>query len=42
MSLVTVANLGISFGERQVVRDVSFTLDRGETRWWARVGLASR
>jgi microcin C transport system ATP-binding protein len=31
MSLVTVANLGISFGERQVVRDVSFTLDRGET-----------
>src|ERR1700761_9050817 len=31
MSLVTVENLTISFGNRKVVDRVSFTLDRGET-----------
>ncbi|HEY2132533.1 MAG TPA: ABC transporter ATP-binding protein [Acetobacteraceae bacterium] len=31
MSLVSVDGLTVAFGERQVVRDVSFTLDRGET-----------
>ena len=31
MSLVDVRNLSVAFGTKQVVRDVSFTLDRGET-----------
>ncbi len=31
MSLVSVENLNVHFGTRPVVRDVSFTLDRGET-----------
>ena len=31
MSLVSVSNLGVAFGARVVVEDVSFTLDRGET-----------
>jgi microcin C transport system ATP-binding protein len=31
MSLVSVEGLSVAFGERRVVRDVSFTLDRGET-----------
>jgi microcin C transport system ATP-binding protein len=31
MSLVRVDNLSVSFGARCVLRDVSFTLDRGET-----------
>jgi microcin C transport system ATP-binding protein len=31
MSLVEVEKLNVAFGERRVVRDVSFTLDRGET-----------
>ena len=31
MSLVEVNHLNVSFGNRQVVSDVSFTLDRGET-----------
>ena len=31
MSLVDVRNLSVAFGARKVVRDVSFTLDRGET-----------
>jgi len=31
MSLVEVENLSVAFGTREVVRDVSFTLDRGET-----------
>ncbi len=31
MNLVSVDNLNISFGDRRVVRDVSFKLDRGET-----------
>ncbi len=31
MSLVTVENLSVFFGERRVVKNVSFTLDRGET-----------
>ena len=31
MMLLAVERLGVAFGPRQVVRDVSFTLDRGET-----------
>src|ERR1700709_1122212 len=31
MSLVSVENLNVAFGSRRVVRNVSFTLDRGET-----------
>lgn len=31
MSLVSVENLTVRFGDRAVVRNVSFTLDRGET-----------
>ncbi|WP_158806214.1 MULTISPECIES: ABC transporter ATP-binding protein [unclassified Acidisoma] len=31
MSLIEVENLTVAFGERRVVEDVSFTLDRGET-----------
>jgi microcin C transport system ATP-binding protein len=31
MSLIEVENLTVTFGERRVVEDVSFTLDRGET-----------
>src|SRR3954447_18959636 len=31
MSLVTVENLSVTFGDRAVVDRVSFTLDRGET-----------
>jgi microcin C transport system ATP-binding protein len=31
MSLVSVEGLGVAFGARAVVEDVSFTLDRGET-----------
>ena len=31
MTLLAVERLGVAFGPRQVVRDVSFTLDRGET-----------
>ena len=31
MSLVSVEKLNVAFGDRRVVRDVSFTLDRGET-----------
>jgi microcin C transport system ATP-binding protein len=31
MSLVEVENLSVAFGDRTVVRDVSFALDRGET-----------
>jgi microcin C transport system ATP-binding protein len=31
VTLLTVAGLGVRFGERTVVDDVSFTLDRGET-----------
>ena len=31
MSLVEVENLSVAFGDRRVVDDVSFTLDRGET-----------
>ncbi len=31
MSLLDVANLDVAFGERLVVKDVSFTLERGET-----------
>ena len=31
MALLEVAGLSVTFGVRQVVRDVSFTLDRGET-----------
>ncbi len=31
MSLVEVTGLSVAFGERRVVRGVSFTLDRGET-----------
>ncbi|MDQ2801291.1 MAG: dipeptide ABC transporter ATP-binding protein [Pseudomonadota bacterium] len=31
MSLVEVEDLSVAFGERRVVRNVSFTLDRGET-----------
>ena len=31
MSLVVVEGLTVSFGDRAVVRDVSFTLERGET-----------
>jgi microcin C transport system ATP-binding protein len=31
MSLVEVANLGVAFGDKHVVNNASFTLDRGET-----------
>ncbi len=31
MTLLSVEHVGVAFGTRQVVRDVSFTLDRGET-----------
>ena len=31
MSLVSVEHLSVAFGDRRVVDDVSFTLDRGET-----------
>ena len=31
MTLLSVERLSVAFGPRQVVRDVSFTLDRGET-----------
>ena len=31
MSLVEVSNLSVAFGDKRVVDDVSFTLDRGET-----------
>ena len=31
MSLLTVDNLSVAFGPKQVVDHVSFTLDRGET-----------
>ena len=31
MSLVEVEDLSVAFGAKRVVRDVSFTLDRGET-----------
>ena len=31
MSLLEIENLTVSFGDRQVVQDVSFKLDRGET-----------
>src|SRR5580692_236324 len=31
MSLVEVTNLSVAFGEKRVVNNASFTLDRGET-----------
>ncbi len=31
MTLVAVSNLSVAFGEKRVVDDISFTLDRGET-----------
>ena len=31
MSLVEVTNLSVAFGDKRVVDNVSFTLDRGET-----------
>ncbi len=31
MSLVEITNLSVAFGDKRVVDNVSFTLDRGET-----------